>query len=91
MPERVPRVRARKLCLNLLSKLGGGNWKPQWETVGRARETRSRDKMGWTETTWVPGTHLLLVAADPGCGTDAGGGSVGSTPAFPLIVPKGSE
>lgn len=82
---------SQKAVSELAVQAGGGDWKPKWESVGRARETRRRDKTGWVETMWVPGTHLLLVAADPGCGADAGGGSVGLTPAFPLIVPKGSK
>ena len=35
VPGRVLRVKARKLCLNLVPKLGGGNWKPKWEIVDR--------------------------------------------------------
>lgn len=46
MPARVPRARARKLCLNLLPKLGGGDRKPNWGTVGVMGKTRSREGHG---------------------------------------------
>lgn len=64
----------------------------QNESLGiEVGKTRTGTRQGEQEAECIPGTHLLLVMAEPGCDADAGSMSAGWTPIFPLVVPKGSE
>lgn len=61
-----------------MPKLGGENWKPKREVGDGVRKTR--DKIGWVGGSVGARDTSAVV-----------GGSIGLTPRFSLIVPKGSE